>query len=226
MLDRNESQNILMALSRDEIVYHYLLTLTDLSIPESNIQKKTNKKYSVTSITEQWGTDRMFVTRVMKNIIPSDSADKYAPLPKLDIDKLVEILSSLRTFWTERNSPKRIGRLEIVKALRLFSQLSTIQEESLALNKNGSQVLLQQLEDNINDLDYNLIPETVKNTYNFFINEKLRGFERENYYKSIVDEEEYIKNEIKDIIDLCSEEMVNEYYKKIVLEKNRSRKWL
>jgi hypothetical protein len=226
MFNKNEPEGISAEPKRDEIVYRYLLTLTDLSFQESKIQEKPGKSYSITSIAEQWGMDRMFITRVMKNIIPNELSNQYSPSPKLDIDKLVEILSSLRSFRIKNNKVKKISRLEITKALRLFAQLSANQEEKLGLSKNGSQILLQQLDDNINELDSDLIPEIVKKIYGFLLEGKFSGFERGDASKINLgnkkeDEEKYIKQEIRNIMTQLPAGIVNKYYRKIILEKKK-----
>lgn len=177
--------------NRDVEIYKYLLRLTDgyEYLPnERPVEKGVN-------IAHQWGTDKMFVQRVLWNLYPEaypdDSGKKRAGLPHLDLDKLVDILASLRKYWLKIDlRARKIQRLDIVKGLRLFSLLTPEQEEELGLQANQSKVILQRLGDSINNLSPKIIPSVVTKLYDHFLSIKIESSDRKKMTKP--EEEESI----------------------------------
>jgi hypothetical protein len=183
---RPNTENLTNQRQRDRDVYQYLLTLTDLGDREQKLPKKQNqkeKKYSIASISMQWGTDRMFIKRILDNLgLQEHYSHQYSNLPGLDLDKLVNILSTLRSYWllkqTKGRPVRRITRLEIVKAIRLFCQLSPDQESRLGFHTYQGKLLMQSLDDNINDLSQEMIPDAITKLYKYFTSIKIEYLDR------------------------------------------------
>jgi hypothetical protein len=221
---------------RDRGVYEYLLTLTDLVKPAKKARNTQNKKsrYSISSIASQWGIERMAVSRIMDCIYPEIPTDKHEPtLPRLDLDRLVTILSTLRNYWLEKSSAepqnrgRRITRLEIVKAIRLFCQLSPAEQSKLALTTYPSKILLRQLEDNINDLRQELIPEVIAKLYQYFMSLKLECFDREDRNSNDkIFEKRIVEAEYRKALNLNNDENIdpekfNHFHEKIKIESSK-----
>lgn len=105
---------------RDKKIYEYLLTLTDYDLTNPNESR----------IAEQWGmvSNRMFVIRVLKSILPKtefknssensqelpdlkiepknspEVSDKYEGVPGITLNKLVEILKNLDKYRQKNNA--------------------------------------------------------------------------------------------------------------------------
>jgi hypothetical protein len=140
---------------RAKSLYLYLLRcLTDMGIGETSEEKRPNEY----KISKQWGQNRIFVRRVLRSVMP----EKYSPdddektIPKLTLDKLVEILLSIEEYRkklpkTDDNMPQALTREEKLMALRKFSQLSLEEQKSLKLSTQSEELLLQKLMDEIVD---------------------------------------------------------------------------
>ncbi len=144
---------------RDKAVYIYLLTLTDLGDAVIHEHEKINES----SIAKQWGLEgnRIFVRRVLRSVFPDRYPnERETTVPGLTMGKLVGILSSLEKSWAQRRSetninlvPRILTRAEKLRALRMFSQLSTHEREEIGICKHPGEVLLQQLlEDTIDPI--------------------------------------------------------------------------
>jgi hypothetical protein len=143
--------------SRNIAVYQYLLTLTDLTVSKS-VQPKGRKPeqshYPVSSIANQWGTDRMFVQRILENLYPElYPNNKNSKLPGLTLNKVVQILVKLKNYSPE----EKITKENIIRALRLFTQLSPDDERKLDIKYHNT--LLQKLTDSIHELPEDIIHE-------------------------------------------------------------------
>jgi hypothetical protein len=219
--------------SRDILIYQYLLKLTDGSeyLPEELPSEKGK------SISQQWRTNKMFVQRVLWNLFPdkypereNQAGKQNTGLPSLDLDKLVNILSGLQEYWRKQPlKSRKITRLDIVKILRLFGQLSPDQESKLGLQVNQSKILLQRIEDSINNLKPEVIPEITAKIYKYFLDAKadaveegqnLDRFEKEKRIKK------YLFNALnhKEIILVKDNEdnsIIKETLAKIELEANK-----
>ncbi len=156
--------------SRNIAVYKYLLKLTDLTASKSSQSNgrptAEQSKYPVSSIANQWGTDRMFVQRIVENIYPEqypNSNKKNSKLPGLTLNKVVQILVELK----DRSPKGKITRKNIIKALRLFTQLSPDDERRLDIKYHNT--LLQELKDSIHKLPEDIIPEVTAKVYDNFL---------------------------------------------------------
>jgi hypothetical protein len=189
-------------------VYNYLLTLT--TSDESKKGKSVEKKYSISRIAMQWGTDRMFVKRVLDHLNPpgySKEVPSYTKMPGLDLEKLVSILSSLRLHHKPSN---QISSNQIIRAIRLFCNLSPEQVNDLGLPKDQSQLLLHSLEDSINGLEEGVIPEVITKLYNYFITIKPEHQNRENNLTDIQDLRPIVKSTLQQQLGLSDAEIASE----------------
>ncbi len=159
--DRNQED------SRNIAVYQYLLTLTDLTVIRSDRAKGRTPEqscYSVSSIATQWGTDRMFVQRTLENIHPELYPNKgKSKLPGLTLNKVVQILVELKNCSPEG----QLTRENIIKALRLFTQLSPDDERKLDIKYHNT--LLEKITDSIHELPEDIIPEVTAKVYEDFL---------------------------------------------------------
>jgi hypothetical protein len=210
--------------SRDIAVYQYLLGLTNGCEDLPNIlpsEKGAN-------IAKQWGTDKMFVQRVLWNLYPKiyvdDSGKKKEGLPSLDLDKLVDILASLRDYCSGQDrKARKISRLDVVRGLRLFCKLTPGQEESLGLQANQSKVLLHRLEDSINNLSPKLVPEIITKIYKYFLSTKVEAYDRnkltsEQKWNSI---EKYLFRESNRDRDDTEKELIIKTQSKVTAEESK-----
>jgi hypothetical protein len=221
--------------NRDITVYKYLIRLTDgyeYLQNEQSVKKGSSpneqpvEKASSPSIASQWGTDKMFVQRVMWNLYPEiysdNSATKNVGLPYLGIDKLVDILISLREYWSSKQDGK-IQKLDIIKVLRLFCQTTPEQEEDLGLYANQSKVLLQRLEDSINNLSPDSIPKVITKLYDYFLSVKVESPDREildkaDEYKLI---EKYLFSRLKSERNDSEKILIQTTHSKIKVEESK-----
>jgi hypothetical protein len=199
--------------SRDILVYQYLIKLTDGSeyLPDELPSEKGK------SISQQWRTNKMFVQRVLWNLYPKKYPDRETQagkqnigLPSLDLDKLVNILSGLQEYWLKQPlKSRKITRLDIVKILRLFGQLSPDQESKLGLEVNQSKILLQRIEDSINNLNPEVIPDVTAKIYKYFLDVKADAFDEG---QSLDDDgkEQRIKNYLSNALNCRGNSFVEE----------------
>lgn len=162
---------------RDKCVYDYLLRcLTDLGINEG--RNKPNES----SIANQWGqkNNRIFIRRVLRSVLTEHyKHEKEEAVPGLTLGKLVEILAGIEDYWMEKASqspcqqvPRILTRVEKLKALCKFSQLSLQEQEKLKLTVRSGEVLMQHLVDKVTDpmqgLDHDELSLFYKAAFNLY----------------------------------------------------------
>jgi hypothetical protein len=147
---------------REERVYGYLLEITRLVL--AHVRTRTETKYPpISSISNLWDMDRMFVQRVLQSLYTEDfpSAEGKKPqLPGLTLDRLVHILIQLK-------EKGKIKRSQITEALRLFTKLSHEEQKELGINANS--ILFEELVDRIDSLDPDLADEITNSIYHFYL---------------------------------------------------------
>ncbi|MEO0349129.1 MAG: hypothetical protein AAF282_03660 [Cyanobacteria bacterium P01_A01_bin.15] len=166
--------------ARDRTVYRYVLSLSDLGLTgRTPIPNETG-------IAKQWGTDRIFVRRVLRSVLYEKFYQKKKedrpPVPGLTLAKLVGILVALETHQREQQALSSEGPLtsiithsEKVKALRLFGQLSSEERAALGLPVHPGQSVLDQLVDKATDRSADVTADHVTRLYNFFLQGAGRG---------------------------------------------------
>jgi hypothetical protein len=198
--------------TRNKAVYEYLLTLTDTEVgKKDNSKGRTPEQstYSISEIKDQWKINRMSVYRILRNLRPKlYPGKKEETLPGLNLSKLVDILAALKDHWSKNEKDvgagkssklRRITREDIVKALRLFTQLSPTEEETLGIRYHN--VLLQRLSDSIHELSADAVPEATVKVYEKFLAIKqysdLNSVESKNTEETI---KSYIKKNLRNSI--------------------------
>lgn len=166
--------------ARDLKVYRHLLSLTELGI--TGKASTPNE----TSIAKQWGTDRIFIRRVLRSVLYEEyyrqKKDEQPPVPGLTLAKLVSILVALekhqcdqQTLSNENKVTPVITRTAKLKALRLFGQLSPEERADLRLPIHPSQALLKQLVDEATDCSADFTTDHASNLYRFFLQGSGKG---------------------------------------------------
>lgn len=163
-------------------LYQYLLSNTDLGTEEQsparksygrrtesssgqeveNLEANKAKKPNESLIASQWGSDRIFVRRVLRFVYPelysNEKEDKKEYIPSIDMCKLVICLESLSRYRDGDNSKyqpylKNNGTISKprftishkLRALRLYSDLSLDEMECLGLETSIKSKLISQL---------------------------------------------------------------------------------
>jgi hypothetical protein len=203
---------------RDKKIYEYLLTLTDYdpTIPNEN------------RIAEQWGMtgNRMFVSRVIKSTLPQtesknsleeseprnspESSENLSGVPGITLNKLVEILKNLEKY-RQKNSkhqtgekfPKILTRSEKLRALSLYTNISSDERKSLNLKDDETQRLLQNLIEDITDTHNGLSSGKINEVCKYISTCFDQDIEKENHNKDY---------DIKSIIDNSIERVGFEYF--------------
>jgi hypothetical protein len=167
-------------------LYNFLLTLIELSQPGSPKEK------NISFIERQWGLsdpnqgpwdlarDR-FVEKVIRAV--EQSGKPTSSPPTLSLSDLVKILESIdkdRNKHHESSSglkirstkpPSLLTRAEKLKALRLFSELSTTERETLRLSIHPSEALLQRLTEEALAPTRAFSREAINRLYHHFLDE-------------------------------------------------------
>ncbi|MEO1254724.1 MAG: hypothetical protein AAFY41_07555 [Bacteroidota bacterium] len=160
--------------ARDYAVYRYVLSLTDLGLTGKAIIPNE------TGIAKQWGTDRIFIRRVLRSVLYEEyyqqKKEVQSPVPGLTLAKLVGILSALEAYQREQQSLNSEGRVtstitrsEKLKALRLFGRLSLGERQLLELPTHQGRALLDQLVDDAINLSPGFTADDVNRLYTFFL---------------------------------------------------------
>lgn len=148
---------------RDKSVYRYLLTcLTDLFLIKNS---KGKEQPNESSIANQWGQkdNRIFVRRVLRSVMPEYYPDEETiAVPGLTLSKLIEILNGIQEYKKQKSlnakdmndlktKPLALTRVEKLRALSKFMELSIDERKQLNIEINSSQELINKLMEDITD---------------------------------------------------------------------------
>ena len=163
--------------TRDRNVYRYLLTLTEL------VKISSSQKPNETSIAKQWGVDRIFVRRMLRDTLDeiySDSKASSSAAPSLTLAKLVSILSALMQYRRQQQAnyvggrpPMGLSPLHVLKALRLWFQLQPSEREKLELPAQPHEQLLNQIYDQITSDSYSHSSTRIIQLYDYFLKQSI-----------------------------------------------------
>ncbi|PZO36784.1 MAG: HypX (modular protein) [Pseudanabaena frigida] len=200
---------------RDQSVYRYLLTcLTELFLLKNS---KGNEQPNESSIANQWGQkdNRIFVRRVLRSVMPEYYPDEEAiAVPGLTLSKLVEILNGIQEYRAQKSlnakdvddlktKPQSLTRVEKLRALRKFVELSIDERQQLQIEVNPNQVLIQKLLEDITDpikgLDNKNIARLCKLTLNIY--QSLRTNDLDSSVSENISWHDFIEEVVTKLLD-------------------------
>lgn len=211
-VNRSESDR-----ERDRRLYEYLLALSDYD----------PNRTSYNEIAERWGllSNRVFVQRIVQTISPGIDNKNIPTIPGITLNKLVNILSSIDKYrqkqskqQTDLKFPKILTRSEKIRALRLYVKTLPDEKQALDLEEHESQLLLQQLVEDISDPHKGLTHEKINEICKYIsgctnpVNSKdgLEDTNIEHIIKDIIESIafEYFQHLRKDSLELLKQKMI------------------